>query len=159
MKFKTVAVGGTFDKLHKGHEALLSKAFEVGEQVLVGLSSDEFVETMHKPHPTAPYVTRVAELSAFLRKKHFLERTNIIPLNDAYGLSVTSHTLEALVVTRETEITALEINETRKEAGLLPLQIVVISLVSSEDDLPISTSRIRSGKIDRYGRLLKTCPK
>jgi pantetheine-phosphate adenylyltransferase len=159
MKFKTVAVGGTFDKLHKGHEALLSKAFEVGEQVLVGLASDKFVETMRKPHPTAPYIHRAAELRAFLRKKHFLERTKIIPLNDAYGPALTLHTLEALVVTKETEIAALEINERRKEAGLSPLQIVVISLVSSEDDLPISTSRIRSGKIDRYGRLLKACPK
>jgi pantetheine-phosphate adenylyltransferase len=159
MKFKTVAVGGTFDKLHKGHEALLSKAFEVGEQVLIGLSSDDFVKTMRKPHPTAPYAQRAPELRAFLRKKHFLERSKIIPLKDVYGPALTSDTLEALVVTKETEMTAFEINKRRKEAGMSPLHIIVIGLISSEDDLPISTSRIRSGKIDRYGRLLKTCPK
>ncbi|RLI21218.1 phosphopantetheine adenylyltransferase, partial [Candidatus Bathyarchaeota archaeon] len=33
-KFKAVAVGGTFDEFHRGHRALLSKAFEVGERVL-----------------------------------------------------------------------------------------------------------------------------
>ena len=159
MKFKTVAVGGTFDKFHKGHEALLSKAFGVGEQVLIGLCSDKFVKTMHKPHPTAPYAQRAGELRAFLRKKNFLERSKIIPLNDAYGPTLTSDTLEALVVTKETEMTAFEINKRRKEAGMSPLHTIVIGLVSSEDNLSISTSRIRSGKIDRYGRLLKTCPK
>ena len=42
-KFKKVAVGGTFDELHSGHKALINKAFEVGEKVVIGLSSGEFV--------------------------------------------------------------------------------------------------------------------
>jgi pantetheine-phosphate adenylyltransferase len=49
-KFKVAAVGGTFDELHKGHRALLMKAFEVGEKVLIGLCLDEFVKSMRKPH-------------------------------------------------------------------------------------------------------------
>ncbi len=68
-RFKKVAVGGTFDKLHKGHESLLSTAFEVGEKVVIGLSSDEFVSKMGKPHLTASYAERFSEVAGFFREK------------------------------------------------------------------------------------------
>ncbi|MEM2673784.1 MAG: adenylyltransferase/cytidyltransferase family protein, partial [Candidatus Bathyarchaeia archaeon] len=40
-RFRVVAVGGTFDELHKGHKTLLMTAFEHGENVLIGLCTDE----------------------------------------------------------------------------------------------------------------------
>ena len=154
-KFKTVAVGGTFDELHKGHRALLMKAFEVGEQVLIGLSSDEFAKKLNKPHQTAPYEHRLEELKAFLREHDFLKRTRIIPLNDVYGVTLSEDCVEALVVSRETEPTAIRITEERKKLRLPPLHIVVIDMVPSENHVPISTTRIRRGEIDREGLLLK----
>jgi pantetheine-phosphate adenylyltransferase len=157
--FKTVAVAGTFDELHKGHKALLAKAFEMGDHVLIGLCSDDFIKTIKKPHVTASYALRLNELRAFLRGSGFSRRATIIPLNDAFGPALTSTDIEALVVSRKTEPTAREINKKRKEAGLFPLEAVVIDLVSSEKNLPISTTRIRRGEIDREGHLLKTCPK
>ena len=70
-KFKKVAVGGTFDELHRGHKALLDKAFEVGDKVVIGLSSDEFVSKMGKPHITARYDERRKELAAYLEDVGF----------------------------------------------------------------------------------------
>ena len=154
-KFATVAVGGTFDEFHKGHRTLLIKAFQISEQVLVGLTSDDFVEKLNKPHPTAPYKERLEELKAFLREHDFLERTTIIPLDDVYGVTLSKGCVEALVVSRETEPTALKINEKRKTIGLPPLYIVVIDMVPSENHVSISTTRIRRGEIDREGVLLK----
>ncbi|TRO46069.1 phosphopantetheine adenylyltransferase, partial [Candidatus Bathyarchaeota archaeon] len=58
-KFRKVAVGGTFDELHKGHRVLLVKAFEVGENVLIGLCTDDFVKKMGKPQVTASYEARL----------------------------------------------------------------------------------------------------
>lgn len=153
-KFKTVAVGGTFDEFHKGHRALLMKAFEVGEQVLIGLCSDEFVKKLDKPHSTAPYAKRLEELKAFLREHGFLERAKIILLNDVYGVTLSRGCVEALVVSKETELTALKINEKRKELGLHPLHIAIIEMVPSENHAPISTTRIYRREIDREGHLL-----
>lgn len=154
-KFKAVAVGGTFDELHRGHRALLMKAFEVGERVLIGLCSDRLVESLMKPHITAPYNERLRELKEFLRKMGVLERAEVMPLNDPFGVTLSEGCVEALVVSRETEPMARRINVERERRGLKPLEIVVIDMVPSENHVPISTTRIRRGEIDREGRLLR----
>lgn len=154
-QFKAVAVGGTFDEFHKGHRHLVLKAFEVGEQVLIGLCTDEFVSKLKKPHVTAPYERRKKELEKFLRKHGLFKRARIIPLNDAYGVTLSRGCLEAIVVSKETEPTAVKINEERKKLGLQPLSIIVINMIPSENHAPISTTRIRRGEIDREGRLIK----
>ena len=41
-KYKRVAVGGTFDKFHYGHRSLIAKAFEIGENVEIGVTSNVF---------------------------------------------------------------------------------------------------------------------
>ena len=158
-KYEEVAVGGTFDKLDRGHKALLSKAFEIGEKVVIGLSSDEFVSKMRKPHITATYHERLKELEAFLDKNGLAKRAEIVPLNDPYGLTVSGNGLDALVVSKETESTADKINKIRIEARLPPLKIISISMVPAENSNPISTTRIRSGEIDRNGHLLKSAQK
>ncbi len=154
-KFQKVAVGGTFDELHKGHKTLLEKAFEIGEEVIIGLSSDEFVLKMSKPHMTASYVEREKELEAYLQEHALSKRTRIVPLNDSYGLTIKGDDLDALVVSKETEAIASRINEIRKESRLPPLKIVAVDMVQAENSHPISTTRIRKGEIDRNGHLLK----
>lgn len=154
-KFKTVAVGGTFDEFHKGHRTLLTKAFEIGERVLIGLCSDRLVESLSKPHVTATYKQRLEELRRFLHERGLLNRAEIMPLNDPFGVTLSEGSVEALVVSRETEHMAIKINEERRRRRLLPLHIVVIDMVPSENHVSISTTRIRQGEIDREGHLLK----
>jgi pantetheine-phosphate adenylyltransferase len=156
MKFRKVAVGGTFDEFHRGHKVLLMKAFEIGEHVLIGLCTDEFVKKMGKPHVTAPYEERLKELQAFLKGLSLIDKAEIIPLSDPYGNTLTDRCIEALVVSEETEKIAIKINQKRSEALLPPLTIVTISMVPAENYKPISTTRIRQGEIDREGHLLKS---
>jgi pantetheine-phosphate adenylyltransferase len=153
--FRKVAVGGTFDEFHRGHKVLLMKAFEVGESVLIGLCSDEFVKKMAKPHVTAPYEERLKELCSFLKWLGLSNKAQIVPLSDPYGNTLTDRCIEALVVSEETEKTAIQINRKRREAQLPPLKIITIAMVPAENYKPISTTRIREGEIDREGHLLK----
>jgi pantetheine-phosphate adenylyltransferase len=153
-KFETVAVGGTFDEFHKGHRALLKKAFEISDHVLVGLCSDDFVRKLKKPHNIAPYEQRLKELKYFLKERGVLERAEIIPLTDPYGVTVSRNRLDAIVVSKETEPRAYEINEMRRSAGLPFLKIIVIDMVLAEDYFPISSTRIWLEEIDAEGHLL-----
>jgi len=154
-KFRKVAVGGTFDEFHRGHKVLLMKAFEIGEHVLIGLSSDDFVKKMVKPHVSASYEERLKELEAFLQVLGLRNKAEIIRLNDPYGITITDKCIDALVVSEETEKIAIKINQKRIEARLPPLEIVTISMVPAENCKPISTTRIREGEIDREGHMLK----
>ncbi len=154
-KFKTVGVGGTFDELHSGHEALLAKAFEIGERVLIGLCSDDFAAKLRKSHDVAPYDDRLRDLKDFLREKGLSHRAEILELNDPFGVSLSEERIQALVVSKETEPMSAEINRKRKELGLEPLHIVVIEMVPSENHVPISTTRIHKGEIDRKGHVIK----
>jgi len=155
-KLETVAVGGTFDEFHKGHKALLKKAFEVGNRVFIGVSSDDLVKKWGKPHKIATYEERLDDLKSFLRRQGVLDRAEILPLHDPYGVTVSSSSLDGLVVSPETEARAYEINEKRKFKGLKPLKIIVVEMVLAEDSVPVSTTRIRQKEIDRDGRLLET---
>ena len=154
-KFKKVAVGGTFDELHKGHRVLLQKAFEIGDRVLVGLCADEFAKQLAKPHVTASYEERLEELKAFIANLNNSGRAEIIPLNDPYGPTVTDRCIQALVVSEETRLIADKINKLRIGKSLEPLSIVVVKMVPSENCAPISTTKIRRGEIDREGRLTR----
>lgn len=154
-KFEAVAVGGTFDEFHKGHRALLLKAFEVGKRVLIGLCSDDFARKVRKSHRITAYDERLGNLENFLRKMGVLDRAEIISLCDPYGVTLSSGCVEALVVSRETEARAYEINEKRKAKGLQPLSVIVIEMVPADDSIPISTTRIRLGEINHEGRLLE----
>jgi pantetheine-phosphate adenylyltransferase len=154
-KYRKVAVGGTFDELHKGHKALLAKAFGVGDSVVIGLSSDAFVSRMGKPHKTAPYDERRKELEAFLQEYGLSSKAEIVTLDDPYGQTMSAEGLEALVVSKETEKTAQAINAKRLKAAMPPLNIITVNMVPAENKTPISTTRIRSGEIDRNGRMIR----
>lgn len=149
-----VAVGGTFDELHRGHRILLAKAFEVGEIVMIGLTSDEMLEKYPKGDAVDCYESRKRQLLCFLSSQSVAERARIIPLHDSYGTTLANEGLEALIVSEETRRVAGEINRLRRQLRLKPLRIFVIAMVEAEDAKPISSTRIRRGEINREGRLI-----
>jgi pantetheine-phosphate adenylyltransferase len=155
---RTAALGGTFEKLHKGHRRIILRALQVADSLIIGLSSDRFSASMKKGHPIKPYNVRLADLKAFLRAVRALGRVDIVPLDDPYGPTISDSSIGAVVVSPETLKTAIEIRRIRLEKRLGPLQIYVVDFVLADDGKPISSSRVSLGTIAAEGRSLKTPP-
>jgi pantetheine-phosphate adenylyltransferase len=149
-----VAVGGTFQYFHDGHAKLIEKAFEIAGdgKVHIGLTSDEMVS---KCHNVDNYKKRRNQLLQFIKKLGFPDdRYEITKLNDPYGPTL-EEDFDYIIVSPETYPVALKINRIREEKGKKPLEIIYVEYVLAEDGIPISSTRIAEGEIDRHGRLKK----
>ena len=148
-KYKKVAVGGTFDKFHDGHKKLLETAFEIGNEIEIGVTSNEFGG---RKGDIDSCKERMANLKSFFNDK---SNFSVTPLNDPYGTTVFDEEFDAIVVSEETKPTAIEIKKKKKNKGMLPLDIIVVHFVLAEDGVPISSTRIRCGEINKKGNILK----
>ncbi len=148
---RRVVIGGTFSHLHKGHLAFLKKAFASGDEVYVGLTTDAYVRK-HKPGYAEPYAKRKNVLIKRLRG--FGKPFFIMPISDRYGPSL-SNDFDVIVVTSETLAAAKEINTIRRKKGLKALRIVMVRRVMAENGIPISSSEIAKGRIDKSGVLAR----
>ncbi len=154
MKYTTVATGGTFDHIHRGHLALLTKSFEVGDRVVIGVTSDAFALKEGK-RPDQGYEERVGALEALLRRKFPGRPYLIAKLEDNFGPGIASAEIRAIVVSKETAKKVPIANAARAARGFPPLEVETIEYVLADDDDLISSTRIRKGEIDTEGRLLR----
>ncbi|MEK7109764.1 MAG: pantetheine-phosphate adenylyltransferase [Patescibacteria group bacterium] len=149
-----VVLGGTFDHFHKGHEALLTKAFEVGRKVTIGIATEEIYKNKFLSETVQSFKERKKSIENFVKK--YLNRTyeiDIIPFSEFTGGADKIKEVDAIVVSRETYANALKINELRKENKLKAMMIIIIEDVLAEDGKLISSERIRMGEIDRNGKV------
>ena len=152
-RYDKVAVGGTFDKFHDGHKKLLSTAFEIGREIEIGVTSDAFGGLKGDIDSCKE---RMSNLNSF-----FSDKSNfvVVSLDDPYGTTIYDGDFDAIVVSEETEPTAVEINEIRVSKGMKPLDIVVVSFVLAYDGNPISSTRIRRGEINQNGNFIDNLKK
>jgi len=153
-KFAVVATGGTFDEIHIGHVALLSRAFQAGRKVIIGVSSDEFAKKRGK-RLNHNFDERVENLKKMIKKEFGSVNFEIAKLDGDFGPAVTTGDVGALVASHETEAKGKILNEMRAKRGLQPVKVITVDMVKAEDGSPISSTRIRAGEIDSRGRLLK----
>jgi pantetheine-phosphate adenylyltransferase len=155
-KFDLVATGGTFDQIHAGHLALLSKAFELGKRVIIGVTSDEFaIKRKGKNNIKHSYEERVTNLGDSIRDNFGYVLYEISKLDNDYGPVIISADVGALVASAETAKKGDEINRIRYRNGLTQIEVIIVDLIRADDGKPISSSRIRSGEIDAFGKKLK----
>ncbi|MGC8662094.1 MAG: pantetheine-phosphate adenylyltransferase [Nitrososphaeria archaeon] len=145
-----VATGGTFETIHQGHMRLLVKSFELGDEVIIGVTSDEFAERLGKKLDVT-YTDRVYRLVTIIGEFSDDSVFWITQLNDPYGPAV-KEAVDLMVVSPETFVSALKANTTRKTAGLDEMAIYVIPFVLSESGDKISSSQIKVGKMNKIGQ-------
>ncbi|MCI4362523.1 MAG: pantetheine-phosphate adenylyltransferase [Thermoplasmata archaeon] len=149
----SVAVlGGTFDRLHAGHRALLSAAFDAADTVRIGLTSAAYLQAHPKPGGAKirNYEVRRRALVRHLRAAFPGRPFEIVPLEDAFGRSVEPG-VDAIVVSKATVPGARAVNARRRRAGLPAARIIAVPMTLAPDLRPVSSSRIRAGELSQRG--------
>jgi pantetheine-phosphate adenylyltransferase len=148
-----VAVGGTFNPLHDGHKALLTRACQLsnGGELLIGITSNKMAEK--KYHKVEDWEVRRLAVMDFIQDI-FSSTLLIVRLDDPFGPTI-NEDFDYLVVSPETEPTAHLINTRRVENGKQPINIELVEYVLAGDGSPISSTRILRGEIDIHGDMLQ----
>lgn len=152
-KYKLVALGGTFDLIHKGHLELLHKAFEVSSGVIIGLTSDEYAHKRGK-RPINGYGQRYDTLKRTIEENFPSHQYEIAKLENDFGPAVLEPQVEALIVSDETAHKGPELNLLRKARGSPKVDVIVVPMELAQDGKRISTSRIRNSEIDSNGNIV-----
>lgn len=157
-QYNQVVLGGTFDLLHIGHQAILVKAFAIGQFVTIGLTTDKFNQSRGKP-TFQNQNARLKNLKLFLEKEGYKKRYKIILINDIFGTTLSDPKLEAIIVSPKTKTVAHLINKKRVKIDLKQLRIVTVPYIKDQSRFNrdraggiISATRIRNGEISTVGQ-------
>ena len=151
-KFDLVAMGGTFDFIHKGHITLLSEAFLISTKIIIGLTSDEMALRKGKKLEN-DYGKRLETLVKTIEKEFPNKEFEISKLDNDFGPAVLEKKVQALVVSGETSDQGEILNQLRKQKNLPPVDVIVVPMVLAKDGQRISTTRIKNQEIDYEGNL------
>ena len=151
-KFDLVAMGGTFDYIHKGHITLLSEAFSVSSKVIIGLTSDDMASRKGK-NLQNDYSQRLEILVKTIEENFPDNKFEISKLDNDFGPAVLQKEVQALVLSGETSDQGEVLNQLRKQKNLPPVDVVVVPMVLAKDGIRISTTRIKNQEIDDEGNL------
>ncbi len=152
-KFDLVAMGGTFDVIHKGHITLLSEAFSSSTKVIIGLTSNEWASKKGK-NLLNDFDERLEKLVKTIENNFPNASFEISKLDNDFGPAVLEKKVQALVVSDETSNQGEVLNLLRKQKNLPPVDVVVVPMVLAKDGKKISTTRIKNQEIDYDGNLL-----
>lgn len=152
-KYELVALGGTFDLIHKGHMALLENSFSISSKAIIGLTSDKLAIKKGKKLINN-YEKRLSELSLVIKKNFPNSKYEISKLDNDFGPAVLEGKVQALVVSEETSYQGEVLNQLRSKKNLPRVDVIIVPMVLAKDGSRISTTRIRKSEIDEEGNLV-----
>ncbi|KAG2474576.1 MAG: Cytidyltransferase-related domain-containing protein [Nitrosopumilales archaeon] len=128
----------------------MKKTFEISSNVIIGLTSDEFVEKKGKKIVN-DYNTRLSSLISVIEQKFPGSSFRISKLENDFGPAVLEEGVQALVVSQETSFQGEVLNKLRAEKNLPKVEIIVVPMVLAKDGKRISSTRIKNLEIDYEG--------
>ncbi|CAN8066752.1 unnamed protein product [Agarophyton chilense] len=148
-KYKTVAVGGTFDRLHAGHRLLLTAAVWAAKATLrVGVTSDAMLQKKEHRDLIESLEMRSERAVAYSKRvKPSIPNVFVTHLTDSSGPTSYEPAITALVVSKETAPGALKINDTRKEVGLNPMTFIIVDVLDTKG-VKLSSSALREAEAE-----------
>ncbi len=149
--YTKLALGGTFDHFHQGHQAFLDFSASLAEQLIIGLTAQHLSLGKNKATEIESFHLRKKSVLHYCKLHHY--QGEIVELTDLYGPTLEDKSLQALAVTEATLNGAKQINQMRQKLQLRPLPVHVCPLVLDESGIPINSTRIRLGEINRQGQV------
>jgi len=148
---RTMALGGTFDHFHVGHEEFINYAFKYGYRLLIGITDNKLSYSKNYPKSIQPYKVRLKAVLNYCQKNNILHE--IVMLTDPYGPTIDRENkkIDSVCVTPETLSGAEKINEIREAYGMRELAVFVAPMINTDQNKPLHAVDIRSGKVNRRG--------
>ncbi|MDH5533642.1 MAG: pantetheine-phosphate adenylyltransferase [Candidatus Pacebacteria bacterium] len=148
---RLMALGGTFDHFHKGHESFINYAFKYGYRLIIGVTDNRLAQSKDYPKSIQPYKVRIKAVLNFCKKNNITHE--IVTLEDPYGPTIDrdNKRIDSVCVTPETLIGAEKINEIREAYGMRELAVFVAPMENTDQGKPLHAVDIRSGKVNRKG--------
>jgi len=124
-RFRLLAMGGTFDRIHNGHKKLLTLAGCTADKIIVGITADSMLAGKSKASMIAKCDQRIENVRRFLTSLGTAEKFQLLEITNPYGPTIDDAAIESIIVSSETIPGAFKINEIRIEKGFSPLSILV----------------------------------
>lgn len=150
-RYQILALGGTFDHFHRGHEQFILFAARLAKHLKIGVTTPKLIQRKPLAELCENYTVRSKTVAAFCKNNKI--PCTIIPLQNVYGSTLQDASIEALCVTKETISGGECINRARVEHGLPPLPIHVYGYYLNELGRPLHSQDIRAGSVNRKGKV------
>ncbi|XP_043724931.1 phosphopantetheine adenylyltransferase 1 [Telopea speciosissima] len=131
--YGSVVLGGTFDRLHDGHRALLKAVAEhAKDRVVVGICDGPMLIKKELADMIEPIEKRMKAVEDYIKSIKPGLKVEMEAIMDPYGPSIVDDKLDAIIVSKETLVGGISVNKRRAEKGLPQLKIEVVDLLPEE---------------------------
>ncbi|KAF4660016.1 hypothetical protein FOL47_007351 [Perkinsus chesapeaki] len=155
-QYNHVLFAGTFDHLHVGHRAVITRSFLMANKTLrLALVAGELLKNKRLAKALQPFDMREREVLRFvkdIRPTHWHCDVEVIPdiTKDPIGPARTLKDFDCLVVTTETAKGGAIVNKARKEAGNPEVDIVEVNLRSHGSAAADGGGKVSSTDVREY---------